>query len=95
MLMWCCIWPWFGGVVAAQAEKVYDQDQYFRKTVSYVGEPMTHIESICSSAVRAAEKVRASTIVVFTSVHAALAPLPAAERLRPQVHGQLPAWLPR
>ena len=35
------------------------------------------------------------SIVVFASVHAALAPLPAAERLRPQVHGQLPAWLPR
>lgn len=37
--------------VGVQAEKVYDQDLYFRKAVEYVGEPMTHIESICSSAV--------------------------------------------
>ncbi|CAI7908348.1 unnamed protein product, partial [Closterium sp. NIES-54] len=53
--------------ICAEAEKVYNQQLYFKKTVKYVGEPMTHIESICSSAVRAAEKVRASTIVVFTS----------------------------
>ncbi|CAI5967472.1 unnamed protein product [Closterium sp. NIES-65] len=53
--------------ICAEAEKVYNQQLYFKKTVKYVGEPMSHIESICSSAVRAAEKVRASTIVVFTS----------------------------
>ena len=34
-----------------QAEKVYNQDMYFKKTVKYVGEPMTHLESIASSAV--------------------------------------------
>jgi pyruvate kinase len=34
-----------------QAEKVYNQDLYFKKTVKYVGEPMSHIESIASSAV--------------------------------------------
>ena len=34
-----------------QAEKAYNQDLYFKKTVKYVGEPMTHLESIASSAV--------------------------------------------
>lgn len=53
--------------ICTEAEKVYNQDLYFKKTVQYVGEPMSEIESICSSGVRAAEKVRASTIVVFTS----------------------------
>lgn len=34
-----------------QSEKVFNQDLYFKKTVKYVGEPMTHLESIASSAV--------------------------------------------
>ena len=34
-----------------QAEKVYNHALYFKKAVEYVGEPMSHIESICSSAV--------------------------------------------
>jgi len=34
-----------------QAEKVYNQDLYFKKTVKFVGEPMSHMESIASSAV--------------------------------------------
>ncbi|KAL5155457.1 Pyruvate kinase 1, cytosolic [Glycine soja] len=50
-----------------QAEKVFNQDLYFKKTVKYVGEPMTHLESIASSAVRAAIKVKASVIICFTS----------------------------
>ncbi|RRT53397.1 hypothetical protein B296_00040835 [Ensete ventricosum] len=59
-----------------QAEKVFNQDLYFKKTVKYVGEPMTHLESIASSAVclcydllqvRAAIKVKASIIICFTS----------------------------
>ncbi|KAK1372392.1 hypothetical protein POM88_028585 [Heracleum sosnowskyi] len=37
-----------------QAEKVYNQDLYYKKTVKYVGEPMTHLESIASYAVTAA-----------------------------------------
>ncbi|KAL5973580.1 hypothetical protein ACLOJK_030231 [Asimina triloba] len=49
------------------AEKVFHQDMYFKKTVKYVGEPMSHLESIASSAVRAAIKVKASVIIVFTS----------------------------
>jgi pyruvate kinase len=34
-----------------QAEKVYNQAVYFKKTVKYIGEPMSHLESIASSAV--------------------------------------------
>ncbi|EHA8588890.1 pyruvate kinase 1, cytosolic [Cocos nucifera] len=55
------------GKICAEAEKVFNQDMYFKHTVKYVGEPMTHLESIASSAVRAAIKVRASVIIVFTS----------------------------
>ncbi|KAK1299883.1 hypothetical protein QJS10_CPB13g01714 [Acorus calamus] len=55
------------GRICAEAEKVYNQDLYFKKTVKYVGEPMTHLEAIASSAVRAAIKVKASVIIVFTS----------------------------
>ncbi|RRT64794.1 hypothetical protein B296_00033035 [Ensete ventricosum] len=40
------------------AEKVYNQDLYFKKTVKYVGEPMTHLESIASSAARQSLIVR-------------------------------------
>lgn len=38
-----------------QAEKVSNQDLHFKKAVKYVGEPMTHLESIASSAVIALE----------------------------------------
>ncbi|CAK9154049.1 unnamed protein product [Ilex paraguariensis] len=50
-----------------QAEKVYNQDLYFKRAVKYVGEPMTYLEAITSSAVRAAIKVKASVIICFTS----------------------------
>ncbi|KAL8509329.1 hypothetical protein ACS0TY_016508 [Phlomoides rotata] len=55
------------GKICAEAEKVFNQDQYFKRTVKFVGEPMTHLESIASSAVRAALKVKASVIICFTS----------------------------
>ncbi|CAN1860359.1 Pyruvate kinase 1, cytosolic, partial [Linum perenne] len=55
------------GRICCEAEKVFNQDVYFKKTVKYVGEPMTHLESIASSAVRAAIKVKASVIICFTS----------------------------
>ncbi|GAB4856511.1 hypothetical protein Ancab_014427 [Ancistrocladus abbreviatus] len=55
------------GKICAEAEKVFNQDLYFKKTVKYVGEPMSHLESIASSAVRAAIKVKASVIICFTS----------------------------
>uniref|UniRef100_A0A8R7PWL9 Pyruvate kinase C-terminal domain-containing protein n=1 Tax=Triticum urartu TaxID=4572 RepID=A0A8R7PWL9_TRIUA len=35
--------------------------------MKYVGEPMTHMESIASSEVQAAIKVKASVIIFFTS----------------------------
>ncbi|KAK9755519.1 hypothetical protein RND81_01G031500 [Saponaria officinalis] len=53
--------------ICFEAEKVFNQDSYFKKTVKFVGEPMTHLESIASSAVRAALKVKASVIICFTS----------------------------
>ncbi|XP_042001151.1 pyruvate kinase 1, cytosolic-like [Salvia splendens] len=53
--------------ICAEAEKVYNQNLYFKKTVKFVGEPMSHLESIASSAVRAAIKVKASVIICFTS----------------------------
>ncbi|XVF76299.1 hypothetical protein PTKIN_Ptkin13bG0255300 [Pterospermum kingtungense] len=55
------------GKICAEAEKVFNQDLYFKKTVKFVGEPMTHLESIASTAVRAAIKVKASVIICFTS----------------------------
>ncbi|KAK8938684.1 hypothetical protein KSP39_PZI011369 [Platanthera zijinensis] len=55
------------GKICAEAEKVFNHDLYFKKTVKYVGEPMSHLESIASSAVRAAIKVKASVIICFTS----------------------------
>ncbi|CAD5194632.1 unnamed protein product [Musa acuminata subsp. malaccensis] len=55
------------GRICYEAEKVYNQDLYFKKAMKYVGEPMTHLESIASSAVRAAIKVKASVIICFTS----------------------------
>ncbi|XP_076945615.1 pyruvate kinase 1, cytosolic-like [Bidens hawaiensis] len=55
------------GKICAEAEKVFNQDLYFKKTVKYVGEPMTHLDSIASSPVRAAIKVKASVIICFTS----------------------------
>nr|POE81406.1 pyruvate kinase 1, cytosolic [Quercus suber] len=55
------------GKISAEAEKVFNHDLYYKNTVKYVGEPMTHLESIASSAVRAAIKVKASVIICFTS----------------------------
>ncbi|KAL6640432.1 hypothetical protein ACP70R_021555 [Stipagrostis hirtigluma subsp. patula] len=49
------------------AEKVFNQDLYFKRAVKFAGEPMTHLESIASSAVQAAIKVKASVIICFTS----------------------------
>ncbi|KAI3946825.1 hypothetical protein MKW98_003388 [Papaver atlanticum] len=38
------------GKICAEAEKVFNRDLFFKKTVKYVGEPMSHLESIASSA---------------------------------------------
>ncbi|KAJ7974961.1 Pyruvate kinase family protein [Quillaja saponaria] len=55
------------GKICAEAEKVFNQDLYFKRAVKNVAEPMSHLESIASSAVRAAIKVKASVIICFTS----------------------------
>ncbi|XP_048442024.1 pyruvate kinase 1, cytosolic [Pyrus x bretschneideri] len=55
------------GKICSEAEKVFNQDLYFKRAVKNVGEPMTHLESIASSAVRAAIKVKASVIICFTT----------------------------
>jgi pyruvate kinase len=53
--------------ICGEAEKVFNQAVYFKRAIKDVPEPMQHLESIASSAVRAASKVRASVLVVFTS----------------------------
>ncbi|KAH9550425.1 hypothetical protein CY35_10G071800 [Sphagnum magellanicum] len=53
--------------IAAEAEKVFNQAVYFKRMIKSIGEPMQHLESIASSAVRTATKVSAAVIVVFTS----------------------------
>ncbi|KAF7053000.1 hypothetical protein CFC21_061008 [Triticum aestivum] len=54
------------GRICAEAETVYNQSLHFKKVVRHVGEPMAHEESVASSAVRSAMKVKAAAIVVFT-----------------------------
>ncbi|CAA6660329.1 unnamed protein product [Spirodela intermedia] len=54
------------GRICAEAETVYDQSAHFKSVVKHVGEPMSHLESVASSAVRAAVKVKAAIIVVVT-----------------------------
>ncbi|KAF5938115.1 hypothetical protein HYC85_025621 [Camellia sinensis] len=55
------------GRICAEAEGVYNLPLHFKRIVKHVGEPMSHAESVASSAVRAAITVKASMIVVFTS----------------------------
>lgn len=54
-------------LICGEAEKVFNQAMHFKKMCKFVGEPMAHLESIASSSVKAAIKVNASVIVVFTS----------------------------
>uniref|UniRef100_A0A0E0R5T5 Pyruvate kinase n=1 Tax=Oryza rufipogon TaxID=4529 RepID=A0A0E0R5T5_ORYRU len=54
------------GRICAEAESVYNQLVHFKKLVKHVGDPMPHEESVASSAVRTAMKVKAAAIVVFT-----------------------------
>ncbi|KAG6486079.1 pyruvate kinase 1, cytosolic-like [Zingiber officinale] len=55
------------GQICSEAESVYNQAHQFKKIIQYVGEPMSHEESVASSAVRAAVKVKASVIIAFTT----------------------------
>lgn len=57
--------------ICAEAENVYNQALNFKRIVNYAGEPMSHAESVASSAVRVALKVHAAMIAVFTSSGAA------------------------
>ncbi|XP_054800038.1 pyruvate kinase 1, cytosolic-like isoform X2 [Prosopis cineraria] len=87
------------GRICAEAEKVFNQDLYFKKTVKYVGEPMTHLESIASSSVRAAIKVRASVIICFTTTGRAARliakyrpPMPVLSVVIPQIKTDQLKW---
>ncbi|CAA6663872.1 unnamed protein product [Spirodela intermedia] len=55
------------GRICFEAESVYNQPIHFKAIVKHVGDPMSNEESVASSAVRSAMKVKASVIVVFTS----------------------------
>ncbi|KAK9154688.1 hypothetical protein Sjap_002168 [Stephania japonica] len=55
------------GRICAEAESVYNQAFHYKRIVKHVGTPMPHDESVASSAVRAAFKVKASIIIVFTA----------------------------
>ncbi|XP_073099533.1 pyruvate kinase 1, cytosolic isoform X1 [Elaeis guineensis] len=55
------------GKICSEAEGAYNQSLQFKRIVQHAGEPMSHAESVASSAVRAAVKVKAAVIVVFTS----------------------------
>ncbi|KAK8952061.1 hypothetical protein KSP39_PZI004553 [Platanthera zijinensis] len=55
------------GSICAEAETVSNQPNQFKAIVKHVGEPMSHDDSVASSAVRAAIKVKAGVIIVLTS----------------------------
>ncbi|KAJ6432969.1 PYRUVATE KINASE [Salix viminalis] len=55
------------GKICAEAEKVFNYDLYYKRTVKHAGDAMSHLESIASTAARAAVKVKASVILCFTS----------------------------
>ncbi|WOL14254.1 pyruvate kinase 1, cytosolic [Canna indica] len=59
------------GQICAEAESVYNHYHQFKEIVQYVGEPMSYEESVASSAVRSAIKVKAAVIVVFTTTGSA------------------------
>ncbi|CBI30102.3 unnamed protein product, partial [Vitis vinifera] len=54
-------------ILLQRAESVYNQSLHFKRIVKHVGEPMSHAESVASSAVRTAVNVNAAMIVAFTS----------------------------
>ncbi|KAM7270531.1 hypothetical protein ACFE04_029745 [Oxalis oulophora] len=55
------------GRICAEAEIVYNHSLHFKRVLKHAGDLMSHAESVASSAVRAAIKVRAAVIVVFTT----------------------------
>ncbi|KAK1288071.1 hypothetical protein QJS10_CPB19g00046 [Acorus calamus] len=55
------------GRICREAECVYNQYYHFKRILKFIGEPMSHAESVAASAVRSAIKVTAAVIVVFTT----------------------------
>ncbi|KMZ72597.1 Pyruvate kinase [Zostera marina] len=55
------------GNICNSAEQVYNYSLQFKRIGKYAGESASHLESVASSAVRAATEVKASIIVVLTS----------------------------
>ncbi|KAK1311139.1 hypothetical protein QJS10_CPA08g01274 [Acorus calamus] len=55
------------GRICREAECVYNQYYHFKRILKFIGEPMSHAESVAASAVRSASKVTAAVIVVFTT----------------------------
>eukprot|EP00252_Welwitschia_mirabilis_P017278 TRINITY_DN382_c0_g1_i1.p1 TRINITY_DN382_c0_g1~~TRINITY_DN382_c0_g1_i1.p1 ORF type:complete len:514 (-),score=116.44 TRINITY_DN382_c0_g1_i1:200-1741(-) len=55
------------GRICAEAEKVYNHAVYFKKALKTAEEDLDHLESVASTAVSSAIKVKASVIVVFTA----------------------------
>ncbi|XP_031378085.1 pyruvate kinase 2, cytosolic-like isoform X2 [Punica granatum] len=81
------------GRICAEAEHVYNHTLHYKKIVKHVGEPMTHAESVASSAVRSAIKVKAATIVVFTSSgRAARPPVPIVAIVIPHLRANSLKW---
>lgn len=54
--------------LSLQAESVYNHSHQFKRIVQYVGEPMSHEESVASSAVRQPLAVCYHTVVNFSSI---------------------------
>ncbi|EPS61048.1 pyruvate kinase, partial [Genlisea aurea] len=52
--------------ICFEAKKVYNQGLFFKKSIKSTVKPMMHMESIASTAVRAATNVKASVIICFT-----------------------------
>ncbi|KAJ3671606.1 hypothetical protein LUZ60_007685 [Juncus effusus] len=53
--------------ICAEAEAVYNQPMEFKRILKSVEEPMENLESVASTAVRAAIKVKAAAIIVYST----------------------------
>ncbi|XP_078156506.1 pyruvate kinase 1, cytosolic-like [Carex rostrata] len=53
--------------ICGEAETVYNQPQDFKRILRSVAEPMENLESVASTAVRAAIKVKAAAIITYTT----------------------------
>ncbi|CAO2822310.1 unnamed protein product [Amaranthus hypochondriacus] len=85
--------------ICAEAEYVYNQALNYKRIVKYAGEPLSHPESVASSAARIAVKVQAAMIAVFTSSGAAARliakyrpPIPVFAIVTPRVSSNSVKW---